>query len=293
MFAEAYKKATAFTYPLIVSMRYFDGSVECGMGTFVVLNRDGWVVTAAHLFQPKLNHQTHSKEIAEYERKVEAIRQDEKLATKAKQKKVNKLKTNPKWISNVSYYWGLKGISTVRVKGGVLANLAADIAAVQLEGIDFDSISTYPTFKDPSCLAIGTSLCKLGFPFHKIEAEYIEEEGIFKLAPNALPAPWFPIEGIYTRNVLEKKGNNEAKFIETSSPGLRGQSGGPIFDTKGTVWGIQIKTRHFDLGFNPKVKKNGREVEENQFLSVGLGVHPEELIPFLRDNGIDFELSDY
>lgn len=293
MFAEAYKKATAFTHPLIISMRHFDGSVECGMGTFVVLNRDGWIFTAAHLFQPMQNQQAHSIEIAEYERKAEAIRQDNTLVAKAKHGKIKKLKSNPKWITNISYYWGVKGNSIVRVRGKIVANLAADIAAVQLEGIDVDSISTYPTFKDPANLAIGTSLCKLGFPFHNIEAEYKEEENRFKLAPGALPAPWFPIEGIYTRNVVEKIGNSEAKFIETSSPGLRGQSGGPIFDTKGTVWAIQIKTRHLNLGFSPKVKKNGREVEENQFLNVGLGVHPEELIPFLRDNSIDFDLSDY
>jgi hypothetical protein len=41
------------------------------------------------------------------------------------------------------------------------------------------------------------------------------------------------------------------------------------------------------------VKRNGKEVEENQFLNVGLGVHPEVIVAFLTANGISFKLSDY
>ena len=56
---------------------------------------------------------------------------------------------------------------------------------------------------------------------------------------------------------------------------------------------IMSRTTHFPLGFSPKVKKNGKEVEENQFLNVGLGAHPEVIVAFLADNGISFRLSDY
>jgi hypothetical protein len=41
------------------------------------------------------------------------------------------------------------------------------------------------------------------------------------------------------------------------------------------------------------VKKNGKEVEENQFLNVGLGIHPELIVAFLTDNQVTFQLSDY
>ena len=60
-----------------------------------------------------------------------------------------------------------------------------------------------------------------------------------------------------------------------------------------TVWAVQSSTRHFPLGFSPKVKKEGREVEEHQFLNVGVGVHPELIAAFLKDNGVKFRLSDY
>jgi hypothetical protein len=151
--------------------------------------------------------------------------------------------------------------------------------------------------KDPSKgLNPGTNLCKLGYPFHQIKASFDEEKNQFKFDPGVLPLPRFPIEGIFTRNVLIGKsgdGKYEIKLLETSSPGLRGQSGGSIFDTNGTVWAIQSRTGHLPLGFSPKVKKGGREIEENQFLNVGLGVHPELIVAFLADNGIKFKLSDY
>jgi len=121
---------------------------------------------------------------------------------------------------------------------------------------------------------------------------------MFKLARGTLPLPLFPIEGIYTRNVItgkSKDGKYQIKFLETSSPGLRGQSGGPIFDVKGTVWAVQSRTASFPLGFSPKIKQKGKgkEVEEHQFLNVGWGVHPELIVVFLKDNGVKFNLSDY
>jgi hypothetical protein len=171
----------------------------------------------------------------------------------------------------------------------------ADLLVGRLEPFDPASVPTYPVIKDPSNLRLGTSLCKLGYPFHEISATFDESKNAFRLAPDALPIPRFPIEGIYTRNCFTGKssGKYDVKFLETSTPGLRGQSGGSIFDHKGTVWAVQSHTRHLPLGFSPKVKKNSKEVEENQFLNVGLGIHPEILVQFLNDNNIRFDISNY
>ena len=48
-----------------------------------------------------------------------------------------------------------------------------------------------------------------------------------------------------------------------------------------------------DAEHSPKIVRDGKEVEEHQFLNVGLGIHPEVIVLFLRDNGIRFKLSDY
>jgi hypothetical protein len=292
MFAEACEKAAQFTYPLIVLSRRFDGSVQSSLGAFVVLNPDGWIATAAHLLEAESAYQMHGAELAGYRREIEAIESDERLTSKQKAKRKRRVKSDPRWIINLSFVWG---------RGDVGATAArtipeADLALARLEGFDPTTVGAYPVIKNPSHLRPGTSLCRLGFPFHTIEAKYDEDSSCFKLPSGALPVPRFPIEGIYTRNVLveQSKGSGRpAKFIETSSPGLRGQSGGPVFDTRGTVWAIQSRTSHFPLGFSPKVKKDAREVEENQFLNVGWGVHPEVLVAFLEDNKIDFQLSDY
>ena len=82
-------------------------------------------------------------------------------------------------------------------------------------------------------------------------------------------------------------------FLETSSPGLMGQSGGPIFDVRGTVWSIQSRTMHLPLGFNPPVPNATRGEVEHQFLNVGWGTHPQTLVGALRGRGVTFALSDY
>jgi len=111
-----------------------------------------------------------------------------------------------------------------------------------------------------------------------------------------LPIPRFPINGIFTRTRSFGKTRNGLygiKYIETSSPGLRGQSGGPIFDVHGTVWSIQSRTEHLPLGFSPTIEKGGKTVVEHQFLNVGLGVHPSTIYDFLKHSGIEFSVSDY
>jgi len=293
MFAKAYSLARNFTHPLIISTRVYNEEVRCTGGAFAVLNEEGWIITAAHLFQSFLAHQQHTGELQAYEKQVKQIEQDQSLTAKQKNKKLGRLKANPLWITNHSFWWGWGGVSVKDVR----PLPEGDLVIGRLEPFDKTKVKAYPVIKDPSKgLSPGTSLCKLGYPFHELKASFDEAKNVFTLDPGVVPLPLFPIEGIYTRNAVagkSKDGKYEIKFLETSSPGLRGQSGGPIFDVNGTVWAIQSKTAHFPLGFSPKVKKKGKEVEENQFLNVGLGVHPELIVAFLADNQVSFRLSDY
>ena len=48
-------------------------------------------------------------------------------------------------------------------------------------------------------------------------------------------------------------------------------------------------TDHLALGFSPSVVVNGKTVQENQFLNVGYGVHPEVIAKILSDKKIKFE----
>ncbi len=292
MFATAYSIASKFTFPVIASLRFYDKSVNSLMGSFVIVNEEGWIVTVAHLLQFLPAAQQHGIEMKQRELQIQQIEADTKLDMKHKKKKIAKVPYNPKWITNHAFFWGREGVSISKF----VIMPDADLAIGKLEPFKKEEIEVYPTIKNPDSMPIGTSLCKLGFPFYGIKADFDEATGSFIMAPGTLPVPRFPIEGIFTRNInLGKSKDNsyDIAMIETSTPGLKGQSGGPIFDTRGTIWGIQSRTQHFPLGFSPKVMKNGKEIEENQFLNVGWGMHPKLIIKFLTDHGIKFNISDY
>ena len=62
MFSNAYKIATQYTFPLIISNRFYDQSVESGLGSFVIINEEGWFITAAHVLQGLQQHQQCNKQ---------------------------------------------------------------------------------------------------------------------------------------------------------------------------------------------------------------------------------------
>jgi hypothetical protein len=292
MFADACKLATRYTYPVVFARRYFDRTVACGCAAFIVLNEQGWIATAAHLLAADDDLQRSSREISAYYGKVLGIRQETQLTDKEKRRKISHLSTNPKWVTNVSFWWGREGIHLREVR--LLPE--ADLAVGRLEPFDPERFRPFPVVKDPACLDVGTTLCKLGYPFQRIKATYDETGGELRLSPGSLPLAGFPMEGIYTRTLSAGKssdGRYEIKFLETSSPGLTGQSGGPLFDSRGTLWGVQSRT---DMhSFRVRTRTPGRERTGNEVLSLNLGiaVHPELLVRYLSDFGIRFRMSDY
>ena len=152
----------------------------------------------------------------------------------------------------------------------------------------------FPKIQNPSNLKVGTSLCKLGFPFYEVKSSFIEEANIFSFPPEIFPIPRFPIEGIYTRNLIAGYDSEKRPitYLETSSPGLKGQSGGPIFDTLGNIWAIQSKNVTMDLGFKGQKIENGKKVEENQFINVGIGVHTQTIVDLLNKCKIKFQMAN-
>jgi hypothetical protein len=290
VFAKALRKVSNYTLPVIISKRLVDGTVHCGCGTFIIVNPDGWFVTAAHIFDDVLQAQRDIVDLSAYEATVRQIREDDSLSPKAKGKQLSRLTRKPEWIRTHSLFWGGLAASALDVALDPLA----DLAVGRLEPFDGNVITEYPVFKNPAGeLPHGSSLCRLGFPFHSITATFDEAANQFNLAPGVLPIPRFPNDGIHTRIVImpSSDGNRQAKFIETSTPGLRGQSGGPIFDTNAYVWAIQSRTMSLPLGFSPVVKQGNKEIIEHQFMHVGWGSHVEEVIRMLTVRQIRFALS--
>ena len=281
MFADACEKAAKFTRPLIISTRQIDGTVNAVCGTFIIINKEGWIITAGHMFDSYVKFQADQKKIKE----INDINQ-----TPSGTPRMN-IKTDPTWITNHSFWWGFDGVRLV----DAYVNRQIDLCVGRLEPFNPEWIKEYPVFRDPETMHPGTSVCRMGFPFAPVESEFIEKTSNFQIKKGVLPLPLFPNEGMHTRNVLKgmsSEGNHEMLYIETSTPGLRGQSGGPIYDSKGRIYAMQVQTAHIPLGFQPVVEYEGKKVVENQFINVGLGVHGKTIQAVLSKHGVKFHLDD-
>ena len=293
MFRTACTTARAFTRPVILCRQTVSGACSSSIGSFIVINDDGWIVTAGHMvdqIKALLDEEATTKN---HPAALAAIQANTSLSGKQKYDQIKALgKVGPDSTNRAGVKWGGTDANLIDVK----RHPDIDIAVGRLDTFDPASITSYPVFKDPSkdCDP-GASLCKYGYPFHSVTPTWDDTAGKFDVGAN--PIPMFPIEGIFTRlvNIIPSSGTSPypLQYVETSSPGLRGQSGGPTFDVHGAVWGIQSQTHHFPLGFNPPVPgaKNGET--EHQFLNVGWGVHSATVIGVLQELGVNHAVSAF
>jgi hypothetical protein len=294
MFSEAYKLAFSFTKPVMVAIHDSNGETKASVGTFTVINDEGWIVTAAHIINNIGGVQHSLNAQRTYEQQSESIQNDSSLSAKERRRQISKLVSPGKAsVKDFAMLWGFSPSQLQNIK--ILP--AIDLAVGQLVPFEPSWVQTYPVIKDPSKnFNHGTNLCRFGFPLSEITPVYSKEEG-FRLDA---PLPIFPNEGIFTRVINIPKPEEidstdvELAYLETSSPGLLGQSGGPIVDTKGAIWAIQSSTKHYPLGFDAKVKEgNKTRSTEHSFLHVGWGIHAKTLVGFLQQNHINFRMSDY
>lgn len=293
MFRDAYKLASDFTLPVVLSRKELSGKCSSAIGACIVINEEGWFATAHHIMEFFKKLHEEAAEVKEWEKSVKEIEENNLFNRKQKKGELKKLK-KPSADKTVEHsaWFGLDSISVSEF----IALPVVDLAIGKFQGFDPKSIKSYPIFKNPAKnFETGVSLCKLGFPFHHITPVWDEHNKKFLLPPGAVPLPRFPLEGMFTRGINVELSDGKKlpyplKLLETSSPGLKGQSGGPTFDSRGRIWAIQSKTVNLPLGFNPVVPNS--KTREHQFLNVGIGIHAETIINFLREHNINFSLSE-
>jgi hypothetical protein len=287
MFSKAYAEVSKYTRPLIVLKRQENGEVTSGVATFMLLNKEGWALTAGHAMIDAAVKDKDAKERDAYQKQFDAIQNDTTLSPGKKRHEIGKLRKNFQWITHLSYWWAADGINVTQIH----IDPVRDLAVAKLTGADVLGIATFPQFAPANVeLLSGTSLCRLGFPFHTVNGRFDDASQQFKI-DNMPQLAMFPNEGIHTRIMLavDQTTQKQAKFLETSSPGLRGQSGGPIFDVNGRVWAVQSKTLSLQLGFAPIVKQGNRQVVEHQFMHIGVGSHIDEIRAFFGEFKVPFE----
>lgn len=269
MFTHAVATAAQFTHPYLGLRRAAEG-VSAVVAGFVVVNEQGWIVTSAHLID----------EIAAREADIAAA-----IGAGA----------DPASAAHTEV-WAIPGFAQTRPRvTQAYVNRAADIAIARLEPFEPMIASAVPVLRDTVAEAIeqGESVCRLGFPFHGIAAGFDPARGEFDVPAGNFPVPRFALDGIVSRfNRRTAPDGTVAVFIETSTPGLRGQSGGPLLDRQGRICGIQSHTSHLDLGFDAAyTAPDGSQVVERQFLNVGAASHVDEVRALLDANGVGYTLG--
>ena len=103
---------------------------------------------------------------------------------------------NPKWITDFAIMLAGQPIEILEYH----IHGENDIAFLRVDKSVIAGQTIFPKIIDPTTIKPGTSLMKLGFPFVEVKATFNEGTNSFQLPSNLLPVPFFPIEGIYTRN---------------------------------------------------------------------------------------------
>ena len=290
MFSKAVPIAAGFTRPVVISSRTTQGVCAGIIGAYTIINREGWILTAGHLLDIVRAQQDSARRHAGYRGNVVEFHRDIAADKRYRGKGVRTFhKPAGSSVRNHSVWWGVDGVRLVEAR----IVPAADLALGRLDPFDPASVAHYPVWKDPSRdVAPGRSLCKLGFPLHRIVPVYDEKANMFTLPEGSVPLPLFPMEGMFTRVVNTRapgSGDGEpSAFIETSTPSLIGQMGGPVFDADAVVWGIQSHTMHHALGFRAPVPGGAAGEVEHQFLNTGLAVHAAVIRGFLDAEGIAY-----
>jgi hypothetical protein len=292
MFTHAIERVLQFTRPLHSISRTYGGLLLPGSSTFYFVNDNGAAITCKHVLDTILGADNINRHYNDFKAERNRIPNDGKYKIR-----LQALETKYKYAKE----------TTIQLKNNFLnsfdkiteivthAHPTADLAILEFKGFTRTYYSGHANFiKDSSKIKQGKSLCRIGFPFPEFNNfKYNEHIDDIEWTNTGNPnSPSFPIDGIVTRFLGNPDGSG-ITGIEMSTPGLRGQSGGPLFDVHGLVAGMQFATNHLHLGFDIKdreITSEGRKtkVSNYPFLHTGLCIHASVIKAFLSEHHIAF-----
>lgn len=297
MFVKSIEEATNFTRPIRSITRIY-GSEEVipGCATCIIVNNDGWVLTCKHVMEVFRHADSINKKYQQFKNDVAGLTamsaSKKRRAITALEQKYGYTKTNP---CTIQIMYSFDNIVDQSIAFTVVECGYADLALVKFEGFNQVLCNTFPVFKNNSAeLKQGLSLCRLGFPYpeftnfqYNAQADEIEWTNTGKAE-----SPLFPMDGILTRHVADA--NGQIVGLELSTPGLKGQSGGPLFDKDGVICGLQSSTASLPLGFdqvNKEITVEGKKkkVSNYPFLHLGICVHVDVIKRFLDEQGVMYQ----
>lgn len=293
MFADAIEKVGGFTRPIkTITRNYKEPAVIPGLATLFFVNDDGCAVTCKHVARQIIAAQEINKRYAEYKAACARVPEGKgKAAAIKKLELVHKLKAGAPIQEKVQFDGAVSNFTGFDIN----IHPDLDLAIIRFKGFERVLYKGHAVFiKDMKEVRPGDMLCRLGFPFPEFaDFRYDAEKDSIEWDRNAGRGntPRFPIEGMFTRQLADKDGNIYG--IELSTPGLRGQSGGPLFTKDGRICGMQSATKHLHLGFDmvgEKMILRGKEhtINNQPFLHVGQCINAEKIKEFLRQQGVEY-----
>ena len=292
MFLTAIEQAVGFTRPIHTITRFWGSTnVVPGAATLFFVNADGWALTCAHVARqfPVANQVLAKYRAFKAERAKIPTGKKSRQQVRALERKYAYTRETPIEIF-YSFVNCIEGPLNLETR----FHPSLDVALLKFNNFTRLLCTTFPLFAhDGAALMQGKFICRLGFPFPEF-TNFTYDAGADEIrwtTTGRRDTPRFPIEGMMTRHLVDQGG--AVVGFELSTPGLKGQSGGPAFDVEGRVWGMQSATNHLDLDFDVDVDvlRGGqkRRVKESAFLHVGHCVHVDVLKRFMRENGVAFQ----
>lgn len=296
MFADAIEIVGDYTRPIkLISRNFQNPNIVPGTGTLFFVNDEGYAITCKHVAELILEADKINSHYQAFknERASVPVDKNQKASLRNLEKKYN-LNSGRTAQLKIQFPDCVSGFSQI----DVTLHGAYDIAIIHFIGYTNINYAGHAVFaKDGSTARPGDMLCRLGFPFPEFsdfKYDLVNDEIEWDPSGNAA-TPRFPIEGMFTRHLGDASGSIYG--IEMSTPGLKGQSGGPLFNSAGIVYGMQSMTHHLHLGFdmiNEKMMINGKQepINNQPFLHVGQCIHVDVIKAFLDEQKVTYYIGD-
>lgn len=293
MFVTAIEEIQKFTRPVHTIIRHYHNSfVQPGCATLFFVNEFGFAITCKHVLELLLQEHTLNDNYNNFKEEKKGL--GNKIDGKYN-KKLRELEAKYNLVARESIAQ-LKNTFVNCTDSSVfdyIQHPTLDLAVIKFKDVKQNYYTSYATFlRDSTQLKQGKYLCRFGFPFAEFtNYQYdLPLDEISFTSTGITNSPSFPIDGILTRHVSD--GQNIVG-LEISTPGLRGQSGGPLFDTNGIICGMQSATVQYHLGFDEQkieIVSNGKKTStlNHSFLNVGRCVHVDAIKDFLKINAVKY-----
>jgi hypothetical protein len=295
MFTTAIETVANFTRPIYSILRTYGGKqVIPSSSTLFFVNDLGYALTCKHVVELLISSENVNQQFTLFKNERTRLVNDGRYKQHLRGLEL-------KYNYNPDSYVEIRNnfLDCIDSMSGFTCHVhpTYDLAIVKFNDFNRIMYTGHARFlRDGTSIKQGKMLCRLGFPFPEFTNYRYNEaaDQIEWTTEGMAQSPRFPLEGMVTRFLGDTTG---VVGIELSTPGLRGQSGGPLFDSNGVVYGMQYSTKHLHLGFDLidkeiMINNRAKKVTDYSFIHLGQCIHVEIIKQFLRENNVPFTEAD-